>query len=196
MTGMDPDDERLLVIRLRDGDRSAFDEVYDCYRARVFAFLLRMSRNRTLAEDLLNETWLRFVRHARTLREDTRLAPWLFTVARNLYWSHRRASLMEESSAPELLGLWPSGESWPSAFDLAVAGELERRVEVALSILQPQYREVLLLVIDQGLAPREAALACGISPEALRQRLSRARAALAEQLNLTQRRPGKGRYGT
>jgi RNA polymerase sigma-70 factor (ECF subfamily) len=197
MTEMDPETERLLVTRLRDGDTTAFDEVYDVYRARVFAFLLRMSRSRTVAEDLLDETWLRLVQYASTLRPDTRFGPWLFTVARNLYWSHRRASLIEESRAPELIGLWPSPESWPSPFDLAAADELERRVEIALSGLPAHYREVLLMVATEGLTPGEAAAACGISPEALRQRLSRGRTALAEKLDVT--RLGiraKRRYGT
>jgi RNA polymerase sigma-70 factor (ECF subfamily) len=151
----------------------------------VFAFLLRMTRNRALAEDLLDETWLRLVRHAARLLPDTRLGPWLFTVARNLYWSHRRDALLEESFVPELLTLWPSPAPWPSPFDLAAAGELERRVERALSTLSPQYREVLLLVRHEGLTATDAAVVCGISPEALRQRLSRARAALAEKLRRT-----------
>src|SRR5919107_371447 len=119
---MAPDDERALVARLRDGDTTAFDEVYDEYRPRLFAFLLRMTRSRTLAEDLLDEAWLRLVRHATMLLPDTRLGAWLFTVARNLYWSHRRDALLEESAGPELLTLWPSPTSWPSPFELAVAG--------------------------------------------------------------------------
>ena len=196
MTEMDREDERSLVARLRAADTAAFDNVYDAYRARVFAFLLRMSRSRPVAEDLLSETWMRLVRHARTLRDDTRIGPWLFTVARNLYWSHRRALLVEENWAPELLGLWPSTPSWPSPFDLAAAGELERRIEVALSMLQPHYRETLLLMVNEGLTPAEAAVVCEISSEAMRQRLSRARAALAELLNLTESRPVDGRYGT
>jgi RNA polymerase sigma-70 factor (ECF subfamily) len=197
MTRMDLSDEPLLVTRLRDGDTAAFDQVYDAYRARVFAFLLRMSRNRTVAEDLLDETWLRLVRHARSLKSDTRLAAWLFTVARNLYWTHVRASLVQEASVPELIGLWPSSVTWPSPFDLAVADELERRVEGALSTLTPQHREVLLLVAYEGLTPGEAAAVCGISPEALRQRLSRARASLAEKLDLTRTTAlGNRRFGT
>jgi DNA-directed RNA polymerase specialized sigma24 family protein len=59
MTPMAPDDEQVLVARLSAGDTGAFDEVYDMYRPRVFAFLLRMTRNRALAEDLLDGTWLR-----------------------------------------------------------------------------------------------------------------------------------------
>jgi len=183
MTLMDRDDERSLVARLRAGDTGAFDEVYDAYRPRIFAFLLRLSRSRPLAEDLLDDTWLRLVQHARNLQPDTRLGPWLFTVARNLYWSHRRSSHVEEAAVPELLGLWPFPAPWPSPFDLAVAGELQRRVERALSTLSPQHREVLLLVGHEGLTPTDAAAVCGISAEALRQRLSRARAALAAQLD-------------
>lgn len=185
MTSMDPDDEQRLVARLRAGDTGAFDAVYEDYRPRVFAFLLRMTRNRTLAEDLLDETWLRLVRHAAKLLPETRLGPWLFTVARNLYWSQCRDALVEESFAAELLTLWPSPSPWPSPFDLAAADELTRRVERALSTLAPQYREVLLLVAHEGLTPSDAAVICGISPEALRQRLSRARAALAEKLRET-----------
>ncbi len=58
-----------------------------------------MTRNRTLAEDLLDETWLRLVRHAPGLRPDTRLGPWLFTVARNVYWTYRRDSFVPDASA-------------------------------------------------------------------------------------------------
>ena len=185
MTPMARDDERLLVARLRAGDTGAFDEVYDAYRARVFAFLLRMTRNKAVAEDLLDEAWLRLVRHAPRLLPDTSLGSWLFTVARNLYWNHRRDSLVRDASASELLTLWPSPAPWPSPFDLAAAGELERRVERALSRLSPQYREVVLLVAHEGLTPAEAAVVCGISAEALRQRLSRARAALVGELRHT-----------
>jgi RNA polymerase sigma-70 factor (ECF subfamily) len=192
---MDPDDERAHVIRLRQGDTSAFDAVYAAYRPRVFAFLLRMTRSRTVAEDLLDETWLRLARHVSRLRPDTRIGPWLFTVARNLYWSFRRGSLVEESAASALLDLWPSPPPWPTPFDLAAASELERRVEVALSNLSPQHREVLLLVIHEGLTPGEAAVACRISADALRQRLSRARAALAAQLGQTPAMAAQ-RYGT
>ena len=182
MTQMDPDDERSLVGLLRAGDTGAFDDIYDAYRPRLFAFLLRMSGNRAVAEDLLDETWLRLVRHASRLRPDTRIGPWLFTVARNLYWSYRRNGLVEDAFVPERLGLWPTPAPWPSPFDVAAASELQRRVEQALALLPPQHREVLLLVAHEGLTPTDAAAVCGISAEALRQRLSRARTALAAQL--------------
>lgn len=178
MTQMDPQDEIALVSGLRRGDAAAFDVIYERYRARIFSFLLRLSRNRTLAEDLLDEVWLRLVTNARKLREDTNLPAWLFTVARNLYWSARRKSPIEDREG----WLWPEPPRWPSPYELAAAGELERNIETALAALPPQHREVLLLVGIEGLTPAEAAAVCRVSPEALRQRLSRARAALAERL--------------
>jgi RNA polymerase sigma-70 factor (ECF subfamily) len=178
---VDRDLEVALVERLRGGDQAAFDAVYEAYRARIFSFLLRLSRHRDVAEDLLEETWLRLVSNAAELRADTRLAPWLFTVARNLYWSYCRARRLDEEWRGSL-ALWPAPASAPSPFDTTAGRELERRVERALGALPPRYREVLLLVAIEGLSPAEAAATCAVSPEALRQRLSRARAMLEREL--------------
>ena len=182
MTGMDREFELALVARLRAGDPDAFDAVHDCFNTRLFNFLARLSRRREVAEDLLEETWLRLVSRATQLRPDTRLGPWLFTVARNLHVSYRRSRMLEDSHAAGLIGLWPSGSPQPSPFDVAAAGETGRRIEAALGALPVASREVLLLVVVEGLKPAEAAEVCGVSSEAMRQRLTRARAALAQSL--------------
>ncbi|MEO6222451.1 MAG: RNA polymerase sigma factor [Vicinamibacterales bacterium] len=179
---MDQPSEASLVSRLQSGDTAAFDEVHGALNARLFNFLLRLSRRRDVAEDLLEETWLRLVTHGRRLRPDTRLAPWLFTVARNLYVSHQRSRMLEDTHAASLMGLWPSGSTRLSPFDETANNETERRIESALASLPAAYREVLLLVGVEGFRPVEAAHVCGISPEALRQRLSRARALLMRRL--------------
>jgi RNA polymerase sigma-70 factor, ECF subfamily len=178
---LDRDVERELVSRLRAGDADAFDAVYAEYNTRLFAFLARLSRNRATADDLLEETWLRLVSHAERLREDTQLGAWLFTVARNLYVSYCRSRMLEDVHAPDLIGLWPSG--CPSSpFEETAGHELGVRLEAALAELPLQYREALLLVAIEGLTPSEAAQVCGVSGEAMRQRLSRGRAMLAERL--------------
>jgi len=178
--------ERELVSRLRAGDADAFDAVYAEYNTRLFAFLARLSRNRATAEDLLEETWLRLVSHGERLREDSQLGAWLFTVARNLYVSYCRSRMLEDVHAPDLIGLWPSG--CPSSpFEETAGHELGVRLEAALAELPLQYREALLLVAIEGLTPSEAAQVCGVSGEAMRQRVSRGRAMLAERLRRTER---------
>lgn len=186
---MDRDSELALVARLRSGDAGAFDEIYAAYHVRLFNFLVRLSRSRDLAEDLAEETWLRLVSQSGRLRDDTRLAPWLFTVARNLYISSCRSRLLEQSHAAELIGLWPVGTAPPSPFDEAAANEADRRLEGALAALPRRHREVLLLVGVEGLTPAEAAVVCGVSPDALRQRLRRARSGLASRLEALEAAP-------
>jgi RNA polymerase sigma-70 factor (ECF subfamily) len=178
---MDREEELALVGRVRAGDQAAFDAIYAAFNTRLYGFLARLARSRDVAEDLLEETWLRFVTHAGQLRADTRLAPWLFTVARNVHitWCRARAT---ESRAVAAMELWPPGISFESPFQEAAGSELERRIERALAGLPVEAREVLLLVGVEGLTPSEAAAVCGVSPEAMRQRLKRARALLARQL--------------
>jgi RNA polymerase sigma-70 factor (ECF subfamily) len=179
---MDRDVELALVERLRHGDADAFDAVHAAFNVRLFTFLVRLSRRRDVAEDLLEETWLRLVTHAQRLRPDTRLGPWLFTVARNLHCSYLRSRMLEDSAAAGVMALWPVSLERASPFEAAAAGELERRIERALAALPAASREVLLLVAVAGLDHADAADVCGITPEALRQRLHRARAALATAL--------------
>ncbi len=179
---MDRDSELALVERLRAGDAAAFDLIHDAFNARQLSFLVRLSRRRDVAEDLLEETWLRLVSQASRLQPDTLLGPWLFTVARNLHTSYCRSRSVEDSHAAGLLALWPAGTAAASPFEETSATEFERRLESAIASLPVTYREALLLVAVEGLRPAEAADVCGISPEALRQRLSRARALLARRL--------------
>lgn len=181
MTEVDRSRELALVegLRVRDGD--AFDQVHAVYHARLFNFLARLTRRRDVAEDLLEEVWLRVVTHAPRLRDDTRLAPWLFTIARNLHASHCRSRLVAFDALDEGC-LTPAPSPDPSPFEAAAATELQRRVEVALATLPGRYREAILLVALEGLTPSDAAAVCGISGEAMRQRLSRARAMLEKRL--------------
>ena len=184
LTFMDRDLELQLVSRLRTRDDEAFEAVHEAFNARLYNFLARLSNSRDVAEDLLEETWLRLVSHAPRLRPDTRLGPWLFTVARNLYLSYRRSRLIEDAGSVEAAGLWSIASHPPSPLDMAEASEAERRVGAALASLPAIYREALLLVAVEGLRPSEAAAICGVTPEAMRQRLSRARNLIDSRLTV------------
>lgn len=179
-TTHDEADDTEIVRGLRRAEAAAFDAAYARYRARLFSFLARMTGRRSVAEELLQETWLRLAEHATDLAEDTSLRAWLFTVARNLAASHLRWRLLDALRLP-LGGRFVATPASP--FDLASAAESERRVEAAVAALPPAQREALLLVAGERLEPAEAARIAGVSPETLRQRLSRARAAVAAALD-------------
>jgi RNA polymerase sigma-70 factor, ECF subfamily len=166
-----------------------FDRVYARLRAPLYSFLVRLSGRTDLAEDLLQETWLRFARHMHRLEAGADPRPWLFTVARNLYRSHRRWALLDGERLREL-GLWPVAEA-AGPFEALCASESERRLEHALCALSLAEREVLLLCGSAGFEPSEAATILGISAEAFRQRLARARGKLRERL-IAGERPVRG----
>lgn len=178
---MTDDTARSLVARLKSGDARAFDEVYAEYHKRIFGFIVRMVKRPDVAEDMLQETWLRLARHAPRLRDDTEIGAWLFTVARNLCRSYHRWRVLDNERIHELtLARFRSSSTSP--FDSAAANQLEQRLEHALGKLSPRYREVVLLVIIERMTPTEAAAVLRIKPDTLRQRLARARAMIAGSL--------------
>ena len=168
------------VEELRRGDAAALAEAYEHWRPRLYAFALRLTREPGRAEDVLQETFVRLARHARTLAPDTRLDAWLFTVARRLVISdvrrrhgHWMTALPDEEPAA----------ADPSPLDAAHASQTAARLEAALAALPPALREVVLLVGVEGMPPARAAAVCGLAPEALRQRLHRARVQLGRLLD-------------
>ncbi len=181
--GADDAGDRALVDALRSGDAAAFDVAYERYRARVFAFLLRLSRRREVADELSQETWMKLARHREKLREDTDLKAWLFTVARNAWVSHRRWSVLDISRFVALDDVheWAPSEGLDPESH-ADARRSMVRLEQALGRVPASAREVLLLVGAEGFDHDHAAEILGLRPDALRQRLSRARARLAEEL--------------
>jgi RNA polymerase sigma-70 factor (ECF subfamily) len=98
-----------------------------------------------------------------------------------MHVSHRRWRLLDVERM-RALHLWPRGGGAPTPFDDAAAGEVGRRLEAALGRLPVAWREALLLVTVEPFEPHQAAAILGLSPDAARQRIARARAALREAL--------------
>jgi RNA polymerase sigma-70 factor (ECF subfamily) len=171
-------DDARLVLRLRAGERGAFDDLYERHAARIYGFLYRLSGRRDLADDLSQEHWLRVARHAGQLREDTDLSAWLFTIARNLYRSHQRFAIFDWLRRRDSI----EADHVPTPERTAASRQALSDVERAMSIIAPAHREILLLVGVEEMEPSRAASVLGIRPEAARQRLARARAELAAAL--------------
>jgi RNA polymerase sigma factor (sigma-70 family) len=172
--------EPTLIAALRRGSREAFARVYAAERGRLYGFLLRLCQNSELAADLFQNTWLKLAQRASSLREDTDVRAWLFTVARNEYRSHCRAQMVDLS---RFLAVGREQQTWPEApLPGERTAEIER-LETALASLADADRELLLLVGVEGLELQQAAEVLGVSYAALRQRLARARARLAQKLS-------------
>ncbi len=180
---MERQTELNWVARLKSGDPEAFEAVYEAFRPRIFSFLVRLCFRRDVAEDLLEETFLRLVLRAQDLRSDSSLAAWLFTVARNLHATWCRRRTLHDNMMSGLAPYWPAPRRGETPFEATARSETLRRLEAALARLALPDREVILLVAVEELTPFEAACALGLAPEALRKRLQRARERLAVEMD-------------
>ncbi len=158
--------------RLAAGDLTAFDVLFERHRGRLFSVLLRMTRDQGLAEELLQETFLRLYAHRADYRAEGRFGPWLYTIARNLLTDHYRRG--QPGPGEETADL----EDPVGPAEWAQAGELAARLERAVRRLPPTQREALLLTRVGGLTTEEVARVTGSTPGAIRVALHRALQAL------------------
>lgn len=177
--------DQELLDQVRDGDREALAELVERHAPAVYRFAARMCRQPDDAKDVLQETLLSAARGLGEFRGDAALTTWFFAVARSFCIKHRRTSKFAPS---ETLSLEHSREASQVADrqlapDEIVAGrELGRGLERAISALDAEQREVLLLRDVEGLSAQEVAEVVGASVGAVKSRLHRARAAVRAAL--------------
>jgi RNA polymerase sigma-70 factor, ECF subfamily len=181
---------RALVQRVREGDLSAFDQLYHLTRVEAARTLRHLVGNRTEVEDLLQETYLRLLTALKGFRGEARFRTFFYRVCANvalshLRWKRRRPedpfAVPPESYNP---GADPERE--------AARREAARLVEAALERLKPKKRIVFVYYELCGMSPEEISQAVGSSPNTVRSRLHHARLEFNEAMQrlLQTSRPG------
>jgi RNA polymerase sigma-70 factor, ECF subfamily len=154
----------------------------DEYLPRVFRFALRLTGSRQEAEELAQETFLRAWRRRSQLRDPNATAPWLFTIAKNLWDDRLRHKARRPAAFERLEDDHQSTASGPD-HDLVVQDDL-RRVLEGMNALPARQREVLYLCACEGLSVREISQVLGITSEAAKASLCEARKRLRRQFRL------------
>lgn len=179
---MERSDAELLAASRR-GERAAFGALIERYQGVVCAVSYSGTGDRSLSEDVAQDTFLAAWRQLDQLREVGRLRAWLCGIARNLARKARRARSREAPVDPstEPLALDAATEATP--FEQVSEQESESLVRSALDRVPESYREVLVLYYREQRSVREVALALELSEQAVMQRLSRGRQYLADGVN-------------
>jgi RNA polymerase sigma-70 factor (ECF subfamily) len=166
----EPESDDALMAKFCEGDQEAFSVLYARYAPQLETFLRRFVRDRTLAEDLLQTTFLSFVRARGRYVSTAGVRAWIYAIAANAARDalRRRGARREEALDFETLDV-PSNEPSPGASDPNVA----RAVEEALQQLPPEQREAVLLHKMQGLSFPEVAVALGTTVGAAKVRAHR-----------------------
>lgn len=161
--------DRELLMALGADGVGALESLYRRHRDRVYASCYRMVGDAQVAEDLLQESFLRILRYSDTFKGDAAFTTWLYRLVRNVCLDHmkREARLDERSRSWALEHLREVGtrEAEDPRTDL---------VRSALYELPPDRREVLVLSRYEGLSYAEIADVCGTTVGAIKVRAHRA----------------------
>lgn len=177
-----PDSIERLMDRYVDGDAAAFDALYQQLSPRLFGYLLRLTRHRERAEDLLQITFSKVHRARASYLRGAPLLPWVLAIARRSFYDERRAakSRTEDLSRD---GTMPEPRPEPGGVPNDVSEALER----ALDSMPENYREAIQLTKLTGLSVSEAAEVLGTSPTAVKLRVHRGYNFLRKELERFQR---------
>jgi RNA polymerase sigma-70 factor, ECF subfamily len=166
--------------RYAGGDDASFARVYDALAPRLYGYLLRQTRQRSRADDLLQQTMLHIHRARSTFIPGAEVTPWAFAIARRLLVDSIRRSSREVLTDDGEVD--PGPDHGPMADEVAQARELALRVERVLSKLPQSQRTAFELIKNEGLSVAEAAQVLGTTVAAVKLRAHRAYEALRRAL--------------
>jgi RNA polymerase sigma-70 factor (ECF subfamily) len=181
-----------VVLRARSGQEAAYRELIRRYERPVFALLFRMVRDRELAEDLAQETFVKALNAIDSYRPEFKFSSWIFKIANNAAIDHLRRRELDTLSldgsphaeTPEAMQATALqiGARQESPLDTVEAKELGGAIEAAIGSLRPEYRSCILLRHVEGRAYEEIAEILNLPLGTVKTYIHRARNELRQSL--------------
>jgi RNA polymerase sigma-70 factor (ECF subfamily) len=159
--------DQEVVVRAREGREPAYRELIRRYERPVFSLIFRMVRDRELAEDLTQETFVKALNAVESYRPEFKFSSWIFKIANNAAIDHlRRRELQTLSLEGAPNAVTPEAieatalqlrDRLESPLEELEARELGGQIESAIARLRPEYRSCILLRHVEGRAYEEIA---------------------------------------
>jgi RNA polymerase sigma-70 factor, ECF subfamily len=165
---------------LRRRDPDLLDRLIEQYQHRLLRYLVYLSGNRELAEDLFQETWIRVLERGHQYDGKHEFSTWLYAVARNLTIDYMRKKspvsldgLMEDEERAARPSQLEPADTGPVAWEVVQQHEQAERISAALVSIPAEYRETVVLRFQEGLALEEIATVTGARLGTVKSRLYR-----------------------
>jgi len=174
---------RLLVTEAKQGDRAAFQSIYEFYVRRIYNFLFRMAGSVEEAEDLTQQTFLAVLRQLGTLRDASQLESWIYRIARNEVYQRFRKKKPDsvEDAGIQLHGI-PEARAHGNPERILLDRELNNVLQEVLNGLAPKMREVFVMGVIQEMSYEEVAGIVGRSVSSVKTDVYRARMQIKQDL--------------
>lgn len=187
MNSIGATEERCLLRQLADGDLAAFRLLYDNYRDKVFFYVLRLTGSRQLAEDILQEVFIKVWVGRDKMKDIRSLDAWLFTLAKHKIINGFKRLSLEHAIITEMAN--NIEEPVDSTMHVVDYKEIKRVLQTAIEQLPPQQKIIYRLRREQGLRNDEIASKLNISPLTVKKHIAQAsraiRILLAKQASIS-----------
>jgi len=184
--GTDPTDEQLIA-RFQQGDEYAYDLLVKRYRDPLMNFIFRFVNDRTDAEDILQETFLRLYKNKHYYKEIAKFSTWIYTIAgnlaktelrkrkrRNIFSIHNFMSTEKDYELPDTKGTTPDKET-----NSTITND---EIQKAIDKLSSKFKQVILLRDIQGFSYDEISQIVNVPLGTVKSRVNRARLKLQQDL--------------
>jgi RNA polymerase sigma-70 factor (ECF subfamily) len=186
LSGSPSDTQQARLIQsIKNGDRDAFDRLFDLYSKRTFQIAYKLLRDRDEAEDAVQEVFLTVIQKAHTFRGNSQFSTWLHRLTVNsalcrLRRQKRRREVSYEDFLPQFREdghhqVRPVVDWSHEVEERSRNGELQQILRKALDQLKPVDKAVVVLSDIEGFSDREIAKSVGLTKSAVKTRLHRAR---------------------
>jgi RNA polymerase sigma-70 factor (ECF subfamily) len=166
------DEDRRILGRIASGDRDALAELYARFQGTLFRYLLQLTNERGLAEEVLQDTLVGVWKSAGSFEGRSSVQTWLIGIARRQAHNTLRRRALPRADVEELDVLPASS---PDPEDAALASAEREEVAAAVRWLTPAHREVLTLAFVEELSYGEIASIVGVPEGTIKSRLSNAK---------------------
>jgi RNA polymerase sigma-70 factor (family 1) len=167
VTELTPYEKTLLLNAVAAGDGVAFSRIYDYYKPGVRTYVLRLVKIPELADDLVQEIFIRLWETRKTLPEVKSFSAFLFTIARNHSLNSLKAISRSNQALPELIRHFQTRR----VDDETLEKEYLLFIQKALTSISPRSREVFRLCREQTMSYEQAAAELGISRNAVKKHM-------------------------
>ncbi len=183
---VEPEHLDALVNAGKNGDVTAFSQLYALYGKKILNYIFRLTGSREEAEDLMQDTFVLAFRNLHSLKENGKFQSWLFRIAQNNVFQKYRGKMPQiesidaEGSENAVVAELASGTKGPE--ETILSDELERVVQRVITELPEKYRQVFVLSAIQKLSYQEISEIVGRSLASVKSDIHRARVEVRDKI--------------
>lgn len=164
--------ENELLKLIADGDKNAFTQLYNNYRNKIYSIAFELTESAAMAEEIVQDVFLKIWVKRTTLDEVTHFRAYLFTLTRNYVFTALKRIARKETV--EVNAIQGEPLYYHDTENRVLNNEYTRILQAAIDRLPEQQRQVYNLIKNEGLKREEAAAALRLSPETVKTHLAQA----------------------